>query len=63
MLKKLKKYIKMKCKRLKLKIIINKRIILCRNDPTYSNNYVNCCRCKYTQRCYKKYINRVKWII
>lgn len=63
MIKKLKRYLRLKVKRIRFKIIIINRILLCRNEPKYSNNYVNCCRCRYTQKCYKKYLDRVKWII
>lgn len=59
--KKLKRKLRRKIKYIKLKLITNKRIIFCRNVD--SENYVNCANCRHTQRCYRKYLRRVKWII
>jgi hypothetical protein len=61
MIKKLKRKLRMVVKHVNLKLIINKRILLCKNVD--SETYTKCGYCKYTQRCYRKYLNRVKWII
>lgn len=61
MIKKLKGKLKRVLKHIKIKIIINKRIILCSNIE--SEEYLRCLNCKRLQRCYKKYIKRFKWII
>lgn len=63
MFRKLKRKIRLKLKHMQFKIIISKRILTCRDEPEYSNNYVNCCRCKYTQKCYRKHNESVKWVI
>ena len=60
-LKKLKRKLRGAIKYVNLKLIINKRILLCR--IIYSDNYVNCVRCKYTQRCYSRCLRINKWII
>lgn len=61
MLKKLKIMLRLKVKRIRLTVIINMRIFLCRNVD--SANYLSCVNCRRFQRCYRKYIERVKWII
>ena len=55
------KRLKRKIKRIRLKIIISKRIFLCKNVDT--EKYTKCGYCKRTQNCYRKYLNKVKWII
>ena len=57
------KKLKRKIKRLRFKIIINERILLCRYVNGRHDNHLNCCLCKYTQRCYNKHLKRVKWLI
>jgi len=61
MIKKLKRRLRRAVKYVNLKIIISKRILLCKNVD--SRKYLNCANCKYTQRCYKKYLKRIRWVI
>jgi hypothetical protein len=55
--------LKRKIKNIKIKIIINSRIILCKNVE--SENYLACLNCRrfQTPKCQTKFLNRVKWII
>lgn len=61
MIKKLKRKLKRKIKRIRFNIILNARVILCRNAD--GKNYPTCGNCKHTQKCYWKYLKRVKWLI
>jgi hypothetical protein len=61
LIKKLKRKLRRVRKFINLELIINKRIFLCR--IIYSDDYVNCFRCKYTQRCYGRCLRINKWIV
>jgi hypothetical protein len=61
-IKKLKLKIKLRIKRLWLKIIINKRIALCR--WVKGEKYLWCLNCRQLQRCHRRFLGReVKWVL
>jgi hypothetical protein len=60
---KLVRTLKLKMKHVKIRFIIQARIILCKNVE--SENYLACLNCRrfQTPKCQTKFLNRVKWII
>ena len=55
---KIKMKLKRKIKKIKLNIYIMYLIFKCEDYKK-----ILCHNCKHTQTCYKKYLNKVKWII
>lgn len=48
-------------KQMKVRLVIYQRIVSCTNAD--GRNYVDCINCKYVQRHYRKYLNRIKWTL
>lgn len=57
----LKRQFRLLVKRIKFRFIINILITFCPIKPT--GNPVDCALCKYTQRCYRKHLKSIKWIM
>lgn len=48
-------------KHMKVQLVIYRRITSCKNVD--GRNYADCINCKYVQRHYRKYLERIKWTL